>query len=359
MNRAFRLGLFIVGTLAVLGAGVFLIGNKQFLFSSTYRLNADFPTVTGLSDAAEVRVGGIRQGTVKRIDLPHQPDGKVRVVMDLKSRTRDVVKKDSRASIEAEGLIGDKHVNISFGSNESPSVNNGDTISAEPPIELSEIIKKTDQILDTAKGTVANLDATANNLKSVSDKVNQGKGTVGALINDKSVYEHANAGATAFQENMEALKHNFLLRGFFRNRGYEDSTELTSHQISRLPRGQPARTFEYDAKKVFAKPDTAKLKDQKILNEAGHYLEQNGFGLAVVGAYTSMKGDKEKNKVLTEARAMVVRDYLVKNFRVDDARIKTMGLGESQEADEGKVEILVYPAGAAVAANPRQPAARH
>src|SRR4051795_10245036 len=95
MSRAFRLGLFIVVTLLILAAGVFWIGSKQFLFARTYRLNAEFQNVAGLIDGAEVRVGGVHRGTVKHLDLPHQPDGKVRVEMDLKDQTRDVIKKDS------------------------------------------------------------------------------------------------------------------------------------------------------------------------------------------------------------------------------------------------------------------------
>src|ERR1700686_1289737 len=94
---------------------VFLIGNKQFLFSSTYRLNSEFQNVAGLSDGAEVRVGGLHEGTVKHILLPDRPGGKVKVVMDLEHATGRVIKKDSVATIAAEGLVGDKYVEISFG----------------------------------------------------------------------------------------------------------------------------------------------------------------------------------------------------------------------------------------------------
>ena len=60
-------------------------------------------------------------------------------------------------------------------------------------------------------------------------------------------------------------------------------------------------------------------------------------------ASADMKGDSDKDKVLTEARALVVREYLVKNFKVDDTRIKTMGLGKTDAANEdGKLDILVY-----------------
>jgi len=69
--------------------------------------------------------------------------------------------------------------------------------------------------------------------------------------------------------------------------------------------------------------------------------------LAVVAAATSMKGDTEKDRQLTEARSMVVRDYMTKNFNFDDTRLKTSGLGKSKDADDsGKLEIVIYPASA-------------
>ena len=82
MSQAFRLGLFIVAALAVLVVGVFLIGSRESLFQSTYRVKAEFQNVAGLADGADVRVGGLHQGTVKHIQLPNRPDGKVIVTMD-------------------------------------------------------------------------------------------------------------------------------------------------------------------------------------------------------------------------------------------------------------------------------------
>src|SRR5260370_38623253 len=94
MSKEFRLGIFIVGTLLALGAGVFLIGGKQMLFSSTYTVKAGFSNGAGLDNAAEVRVGGIRKGTVKGIDLPKRPEGKVTGAMTLHSSTKCLGKQD-------------------------------------------------------------------------------------------------------------------------------------------------------------------------------------------------------------------------------------------------------------------------
>jgi len=360
MSRAFRLGVFIVATLLIFAAGVFWIGTKQFLFHSTYRLQAEFPTVAGLNGGAEVRVGGIHEGTVRQVQLPNRPNEKVRVLMDLASRTRSVVKNDSLATIRSEGLVGDKFVEISFGSEQAPKVKDGDTIQGQPPLEISDLLNKTSQVLDTTNDAIQNVNQTTNNLKSITTKIDQGQGTIGALINSKKIYQNVNAGAAAFQENMEALKHNFFLRGFFKERGYQSAADLKRNEILQLPEKPAEKQFTYEAKKIFEKPDTAKLKNEKSLNDSGDFLQNNHFGVAVIAAYTDMKGDSHTDHLLTEARAMVVRDYLVKNFKLQDTRMKTIGLGKSDKVpDGGSLEVLIYPEGTTTAdaqsPSPRNP----
>src|SRR5437870_8369175 len=141
MWRPVRLGAFIFGSLVVLGIGVFLIGDKQFLFSHTYRLKSSFKNVGGLGGGSEVRVGGIRKGTVKQILLPAQASGEMTLVMDMERSTRKVLKKDSVVSIKTEGLVGNQYVEISFGSDQTAPVENGDTLRSEPPLDLADVVK--------------------------------------------------------------------------------------------------------------------------------------------------------------------------------------------------------------------------
>ena len=300
MFTAFRVGLLIFLALAILSLGVFLIGNQSLLFSPTYVLKSNFQNVQGLNNGAEVRIGGIHEGTVKEIQLPPQPGGQMTVVMNLRNPTRNVIKKDSVASIKTEGILGDKYLEISFGSAKSEAVNNGDTIPSEKPTDLSE--------------------------------------------QTKAVADEAKAAAEKFRDDMEALQHNFLLRGYFEKRGYHDAGELKRNAIDRLPAERPAKQFNYDALEMFDKPDNAKLKNKKKLDEAGKYLEGNEFGLVVITS-SETTGDTQEARTLTKARAKVVRDYLVQNYKLDDRRIKTIGVGKKQDAEEpAKVAILIYPA---------------
>jgi phospholipid/cholesterol/gamma-HCH transport system substrate-binding protein len=375
MTRTARLGAFIVVTLAILAAGIFIIGSKKYLFSSTYKLNAQFENVAGLAAGADVQVAGVHSGTVLRIDLPHKPGEKVTVVMELAKSTHEIVKQDSLASIETEGMLGNQYVAISFGTAGQADVRNGDTIASIPPLIVADMLKKASAILDTSQVAMQNATEATAHLNSVSAKIDDGQGTIGALVNDKTMYDNlekttetmqatmvqAKAGVTDFEEDMEAVKHNFLLSGYFKKRGYEDAADLGENSIEGLPAGTPLKTFTFTAKELFNGRDSAKLKNQKSLEAVGEFLAANKFGVAVVAVSSGVQGDTKADLVLTEARAMVVRAYLADNFEFDNDLLKTLGLGKQAGAasagDGGSIQILVFPEGTAIPAGTPLPVA--
>ena len=167
MSTAFRVGVLVVLALVILGVGIFLVGSKSSMFSPTYILKANFQNVDGLVNGAGVRLGGIDQGTVTAIDLPSQPDGSMTVVMKLRSSTRNLIKKDSRASISTEGLLGDKFVDISFGSVKADPVGDNDTIGSTATEDMAQ------------------------QAHAIGDQASQ--------------------AIEAFRDDMEAVQHNFLL----------------------------------------------------------------------------------------------------------------------------------------------------
>jgi phospholipid/cholesterol/gamma-HCH transport system substrate-binding protein len=363
MSRVARLGAFIFATLAILAAGVFIIGSKAYLFRPTYQLKTEFDNVAGLAAGADVQVGGVHSGTVVSITLPHRPGGKVTVVMDLDKSTHEIIKLDSVASIETEGLLGNEYMAVSFGSAGQAEVKDGDVIQSEPPLQMSDLLAKASGILSSSQQAIQNATEATAHLSSVSAKIDSGQGSVGELINNKELYENlrrstgtldetmvqAQAGVTDFRDNMEALKHNFLLSGYFKKRGYEDSEDLAENEIDKLPAGAPVKSFTYSANQLFDNRDSAKLKNQKSLDECGAFLANNQFGLAVVTVSSGMEGDTQKEMVLTEARAMVIRAYLVGHFGFNDSRFKTLGLGKQATAGPGAgwgtIQLLIFPVG--------------
>jgi outer membrane protein OmpA-like peptidoglycan-associated protein len=236
------------------------------------------------------------------------------------------------------------------------------------------MLKKASGILDDGQLAMKNATEVTAHLNSVSSKIDAGQGTVGALINDKQLYTNlaqststlqatmvqAQTGVTDFQENMEALKHNFILSGYFKKRGYEDEADLAANGISELPHGAPLKTFTLSAKQLFDGRDSAKLKNQKALDAGGAYLAANPFGIAVVAVSAGPEGDSAKDLLLTQARAMVVREYLVGNFGFDDSNLKTLGLGKQTGASadaDGSIQILIFPPGTDLPPAEKAPAA--
>jgi phospholipid/cholesterol/gamma-HCH transport system substrate-binding protein len=343
MSRSFRLGLFIITTLAILGTCVFLVGRQESRFGANYLVRSDFENVAGLSEGADVRVGGIRAGTIQSIRLPKSPDGKVVVTMNLSKDTQAIVKQDSIAAIQSEGLLGDKYVEISFGSVDAAGLKGGETIESAPPLDISDLFHKADQILDTGQGALDSIQGASDNINMITAKINTGRGTIGKLINDTTLYQQAAASVTSIHDDADALQHNFLLRGFFKDRGYTNPTEIEEHEVPQLPNEQPVKSFAFNPKNLFDKPDSAKLKNEKSLDAAGQFLQSQKFGLAIIVSTTGPKGESEKERVLSEARSFVVRKYMAENFKLDDTRLKTLGLGKTADTSpDGSVQILIY-----------------
>ena len=165
MSRSARLGAFIFGTLVILALGIFIIGGKEYLFTSTYQLKTGFSNVAGLNVGADVLVGGVHSGTVKAIELPGKSGDPISVLLEMDKATQHILKQDSVASIQTEGLLGNQYVAVSFGSADKPELKNGDTIASVPPLEMAAL-------LDKANGLLAQGQTAMNNVTQITDHLN-------------------------------------------------------------------------------------------------------------------------------------------------------------------------------------------
>ena len=212
----FRLGLFIIIGIALFVLGIFIIGKQKNLFNPVFGLKANFHNVSGLQVGNTVRFSGINIGTVDNIKIIN--DSTVRVEMLIKKEVQKFIKTDSQASIGSEGIIGDRVVVISQGYNSDKMVKDGQRIASIEPTE-------TDAIMRSLKTTADNAALASNDIVGIVAKINRGEGTLGRLIQDKSMANNINQtivnlkkSSKSLDENMEAAKHNFLLRGYFKKK---------------------------------------------------------------------------------------------------------------------------------------------
>jgi phospholipid/cholesterol/gamma-HCH transport system substrate-binding protein len=211
-----RLGLFIAGGLALFIVAVFLIGKQKNLFDPVFKLTATFSNVSGLQVGGNIRFSGINVGTVDNITIIN--DSMVRVDMLLKKNVRQFIKTDCEAGIGSSGIIGDRIVVITQGSNDAPEVKDGQLIESKEPVE-------TDAVIQTLKETADNAAIISDQLAEIMVKLNRGNGTLGRLIRDSTMAKNISQTIVSLEqssqglnENMNAAKDNFLLRGYFKKK---------------------------------------------------------------------------------------------------------------------------------------------
>jgi phospholipid/cholesterol/gamma-HCH transport system substrate-binding protein len=218
-NYKWKLGFFAAATLVVAIAAIYYIGKQKNKFGSVFRLSAMFNSVSGLKLGSNVRLGGIDIGTVDDIALV--TDTSVQVQMVLHKDIQKFIKKDAKASIGSEGLMGDKVVVISPGTMGQAVVAENDSLGSRQPVE-------TDQILASLKTSADNAAIITANLADISNRINHGQGALGKLLHDttlssniSSTMKNLKSSSQGLNENMEAAKHNFLFRGFFKKKEKE------------------------------------------------------------------------------------------------------------------------------------------
>jgi len=153
----------VLAGLAFLVIAMYVIGNNQNLFGSTFKISADFNNVNGLMEGNNVRLVGVNVGTVTQVEIIN--DSTVKVDMVIEDKYQNFIKKNALISVGTDGLMGNKLVNISPSDKPSAIVEEGDVLATIKSIETDEIFKTLGQTNDD----IAEI---ASNLKVFSEKMN-------------------------------------------------------------------------------------------------------------------------------------------------------------------------------------------
>lgn len=215
-----RLGFFVVSGFVIFLVLIFLIGRHKNLFNPVIEISSNFRNISGLSVGNVVRFSGINVGSVGNIEIRN--DTSVKVVMVINKDVQPFIKSDSRVSIASEGIIGDRIISISHGSENAQTVQDGDVLSSIEPVE-------TQAIVNSLSVTVENFEILTDQLAEIAIRINNGEGTIGRLIQDSVISEsitqtiiNLRKTSRGLNENMEAAKSNILLRGYFNRKAREE-----------------------------------------------------------------------------------------------------------------------------------------
>jgi phospholipid/cholesterol/gamma-HCH transport system substrate-binding protein len=223
-GHLWKLGMFVTIGILLFAAVIYIIGKQRNLFGNNFRLQATFSTVSGLEVGNNVRFSGINVGTIDNIMLIS--DTSVLVQMVIQKHVQSFLKTDAVATIGSEGLMGDKVLIIAPGDSSNTSVKGNAMLASHNPIEM-------EQIMNSIKVSAENAEIITGELAEFTFKLNNGNGTLSKLIGDDQMANTLNRtmqnlenSAEGLNENMEAAKSNFLLRGYFKKKEKEKQDKI-------------------------------------------------------------------------------------------------------------------------------------
>jgi phospholipid/cholesterol/gamma-HCH transport system substrate-binding protein len=288
-TQKIRIGLFTLAGMAVLLVGIFLIGARKNMFGNKYIIYGTFKNVSGLQPGNMVRFNGINIGTIQAINI--STDSTVTVAMSLQTNVQRYIKIDAVAGIGSDGLMGDKLITITPGNHGTEPILDGGFIATTVPMDFDKTLAKFNRVVDNATSITTAI-------ADISGRISSGQGSLGRLVyhddlerglertveaahntvttatrtvaavhetivsahetidSAKATLKTAQVGITGFTDNMEAAKHTFLLRGYFKRKAREASRKQRQDSL-RLAgvEEQPATKEDRKTRRLFRKAE--------------------------------------------------------------------------------------------------------
>jgi phospholipid/cholesterol/gamma-HCH transport system substrate-binding protein len=194
--RELRVGLLVVVAIGVL---IFLILNASgdiSPFSRKIKLRARFANADGLRRGSEVRLAGVRIGKVDEVRLmppSNNPNEKVEATFSIDNEidgrpATELIRTDSRVRMGSPGILGnEKIINVQPGSAVGEPVKDNDLLL--PGTEATGV----EQLTTSGNELMQQLNKLSEQFTGIAAKINEGKGTIGAFVNDEAFYNNLNA----------------------------------------------------------------------------------------------------------------------------------------------------------------------
>jgi phospholipid/cholesterol/gamma-HCH transport system substrate-binding protein len=196
-KRTVIVGIFIFLGVIILIAGVLILGGKKKTFKKAFTVTAIFNDVNGLLDGNNVWFSGVKIGAVKNLKLIDS--ARVEVEMRIESSSRHLIRKDAKAKIASDGLIGNRIITIYGGTYKMPAVQPGDTLWVEQS-------KSNEEMMNTLQTSNNNLLSITDNLRSITEKLAAGQGSIGKLLTNDTFASYLQITAGSLQDASADIK---------------------------------------------------------------------------------------------------------------------------------------------------------
>jgi phospholipid/cholesterol/gamma-HCH transport system substrate-binding protein len=201
-RRRVIVGVFVLIGLAILVMTILTLGSQKRSFEKTITVKSFFDNVNGLQKGNNIWFSGVKVGTIKKVYITQT--GQVEVEMGIEKSSTQFIRKDAKAKLSTDGLIGNKIIELYGGTLKLPEVEDGDVL-------YTDKLLSTDEMMVTLSKNNENLLAITNDFKSISSDLAAGKGSIGQLLKNETFANQLTATTVTLQnaaKNLQALSAN-------------------------------------------------------------------------------------------------------------------------------------------------------
>lgn len=196
-----RVGVTVIFAGVVLALLLFLMSGTGGLFTKHIVLYSYFDNAEGLRPGAPVRLSGVDIGNVTHIVIVSAKDHQltpVQITMKVSTKYAFNLRRDSVTALETAGVLGETYLDIDSAQAIGPPAQNGDTLPTHVHPDFNEVVR-------SSQSTLENMDALLKRADRILAFAESGKGSLGKLIYDPTLYDRLSKTVAEFQQVVDEV----------------------------------------------------------------------------------------------------------------------------------------------------------
>jgi phospholipid/cholesterol/gamma-HCH transport system substrate-binding protein len=221
LSNEIKVGIFVLVGIVAFCVVVLLLGGDKMFFRKTYVLKVNLPQVQGLASGSVVSLSGVPVGNITMLKFVNQAK-EIEVTMLLDISVQPRITEGTLASVKTQGALGDKYIYLEPGPLDARAMKDGEFVKADQSPDMFDMIaqksteisqvfetvrelkalihtfntdNRTGKLMDNLVTGSANFNQlmiegrqTMTHFSAVGKKLDEGKGTLGSLINDPAIH---------------------------------------------------------------------------------------------------------------------------------------------------------------------------
>ena len=196
-----RVGITVIVASATLGILLFLMSGTAGLFTKRITAISYFDNAEGLRVGAPVRLSGVDIGNVTKIEIISGRDKQltpVEVTMKISTKYHGALRRDSVTSLETAGVLGETYLDIDSSQAVGAPLQDGDTLPTQVHPDFNQVVR-------ASQSTLQNMDALLKRADRILAFAESGKGSIGKLIYDPTLYNRFSDTVAEFQKIVQSI----------------------------------------------------------------------------------------------------------------------------------------------------------